>query len=289
MGMEWNGFKYAICNEFLQGLNWQEQCELAAQAGYKGIEIAPFTLVREGINDLSPIRRKEMAATMKNAGLECAGLHWLLTPPPSGLHATTPDEEIRRKTWEYIGKLIDFCGDLGGPVMVFGSPQGRSTAGGLPLAEATKYLIDGLRRVADHAANRQVKILIEPLGHNQTDVVNTMGEAVKLLHEIHHPAIQTMFDFHNTVDETELFHVIIAKHFRHIHHVHVQEMDGKYLGSGNGVKDYVQAFQKLKNMNYDQWVSLEVFDFSPGPQIIAQESMQALRRIEETLALKDGI
>jgi len=46
------GFKYAICNECLRGLIWQEQCQLAAQAGYKGIEIAPFTLAREGIDDL---------------------------------------------------------------------------------------------------------------------------------------------------------------------------------------------------------------------------------------------
>ena len=60
-------------------------------------------------------------------------------------------------------------------------------------------------------------------------------------------------------------------------------MDGKYLGADNGVKDFVEAFQTLKDLYYDKWVSLEVFDFSPGPKTIAKESMKALKAIEGKL------
>ena len=45
---EWNGFRYAMCTESMQGMKWTEQCELLAKAGYRGIEIAPFSLVQEG-------------------------------------------------------------------------------------------------------------------------------------------------------------------------------------------------------------------------------------------------
>ena len=92
-----------------------------------------------------------------------------------------------------------------------------------------------------------------------------------------------MFDFHNTVNETEAFDVIITKYFKHIHHVHVMEMDGQYLGTGDGETRYVKAFQTLKDLGYNKWVSLEVFDFTPGGEKIANESMKVLKAIESKL------
>jgi sugar phosphate isomerase/epimerase len=61
------------------------------------------------------------------------------------------------------------------------------------------------------------------------------------------------------------------------------EMDGTYLGTGNAVNDYVKAFQTLKDLGYQHWVSLEVFDFSPGGEKIANESMGILKQIESKL------
>jgi D-psicose/D-tagatose/L-ribulose 3-epimerase len=279
----WSGFRYAMCNESMQGMKWKEQCELVAQAGYRGIEVAPFILVEKGIDEITLRKRKAMLAAMKNKGIECVGLHWLLSPPPRGLHFTSPAAGVRRRTLDYVHKLIDFCGDLGGKSMVFGAPKGRDTEGKLSVAEATKNLADGLVRIADHAQQRGLKILLEPLGHDQTDVVNTLSEAMKVIKEIHHPAIETIFDFHNTLDEQGAFHELIERFFIHIYHVHVQEMDGKFLGAGEGVKKYVQAFQTLKDRKYDKWVSVEVFDFSSGPKTIAKESMRALKAIEGKL------
>lgn len=276
-------FKYAFCNESMQGMSWNEQCDLVARSGYRGIEIAPFSLVNETIEELSSGRRREMLRAMKDSGLECAGLHWLLSPPPPGLHVTTPERETRRRSWAYLEKLIDFCGDLGGTIMVLGSPKGRSTTAGQSASEAKKYLADGLAGVAEHAHRRGVKILIESLGHNQTDVVNTVAEAVEILERVDHPAIQTMFDFHNTLDETDSFSDLIDRYFPRIHHVHVQEMDGGYVGSGKAATDFTVAFQKLRDRNFDKWISVEVFDFSPGPAIIALESLKTLKRIEAQL------
>lgn len=166
--------------------------------------------------------------------------------------------------------------------MIFGSPKQRSTVG-ISLEEAKKYFAEGLAGVADHAQQRNVKILIEPLGRSVTDVVNTLAEALELTKQVNHPAIQIMFDFHNTDDETETFDVLLKKYFKYIHHIHVQEMDGKHLGTGTAVNDYVKAFQTLKDLKYDKWISLEIFDFSPGGRKIAEESMSVLKQIESKL------
>jgi D-psicose/D-tagatose/L-ribulose 3-epimerase len=280
---KWAGFDLAMCNESMKDLAWSEQCKIVGGAGFTGIEIAAFTLVKDaGVVEISADQRKEMVRVMADNGLVCAGLHWLLAPPPAGLHFTTPDKTVRATTVVYLNELIDFCGDLGGKAMIFGSPKQRNTVG-ISIDEAKKYLAEGLASVADHAKERDVMIMIEPLDKTQTDVVNVTSEAIELVEEIGSPSIQTMFDFHNTADESEGFVEIITKYFKYIHHVHVMEMDGSYLGTGNAETEYVKAFQALKDLGYDKWVSLEVFDFSPGGRKIAEESMKVLKAIQGKL------
>jgi D-psicose/D-tagatose/L-ribulose 3-epimerase len=279
---KWSGFKYAMCNESMAGLSWKEQCQIVKKAGYQGIEVATFTFVKESVDEISPEKRREIVSVMKDVGLECVGIHWLLAPPPEGLHFTTPDAVVRRKTIDYLDKLIDFCGDLGGPCMVFGSPNQRSTMG-ISVEKAKKYFAEGLVKLADHAKQRSVKILIEHLPKYATDVINTLEEALEVARQINHPAIQIVFDFHNTEDETEPFDVLLRKYYDNIEHVHIQEMDGKHLGTGTADRDYIKAFQTLKDLKYDKWISLEVFDFSPGGKRIAEESIRTLREIEGQL------
>jgi sugar phosphate isomerase/epimerase len=158
---EWAGFRYAMCNESMAGLSWAEQCRIVSDAGYAGIEIAAFTLVRKDVLEITPSGRKEMVSTMKKAGLECVGLHWLLAPPPEGLHITTPDAAVRRKTVAYLDTLVDFCGELGGSYMIFGSPKQRDSRS-ISVEQAKKYFAGGLAAVADHAQQRGIEILVEP-------------------------------------------------------------------------------------------------------------------------------
>ena len=273
-GFQWN---FSICNEIMKDWPWEKQCNYSAQVGYKGIEIAPFTLA-ENVDDISPDQRADLKAKAEAAGLRIVGLHWLLVTP-KWLHFTTPDDDIRKRTWDYVVKLVDFCADLGGKVMIFGSPKQRNAVGGLTREQATQNLIEGLKYVAPRAGERGVTVLMEALDHTQTDVVNTLAEAVEVVKAVNHPAVQTMFDFHNTADETESHEALVRKYFPYIKHVHVQEMDGTYLGTGTALKDYVPAFRALKELGYNGWVSLEVFDFTPGPEKIATESMKTLRQI----------
>ena len=279
-----NMFKYAMCNESMQELSWQQQCRIISEAGYGAIEVAPFTLVNQGVADISAGQRKEMAVIMRDEGIVCDGLHWLFSPPPDGLHFTTSDQAVRQKSVAYLNELIDFCGDLNGSVMIFGSPKQRSTIDGMSIGDAKKYFAEGLVAVADHAQSRGVKIMVEHLDKTQSDVINTLDEAWELVERIGHPAIQMMFDFHNTADETEPLDVLVKRHFDHIYHVHIQEMDGQYLGMGTAADDFLTTFQVLKDLNYDRWISLEGFDFAPGGKTIARESMRVMKEMEAKLS-----
>jgi sugar phosphate isomerase/epimerase len=166
--------------------------------------------------------------------------------------------------------------------MVFGSPKQRSTIGGLTREQATRNYVEGLRQVAPHAAERGVKILVEALPAGQCDVVGSLEEAAGIVEEIGSPAIQTMFDTHNAVDEVKNHANLVDEYFDVIRHIHVNEMDGRHPGQGD--YDFKPVLGVLKQRGYNGWVSLEVFDFSPGAETIARESVDYLRKETERLS-----
>ncbi len=267
-------FHHAMCNEAFEQTPFAEVCKTLRRTGYEGIEIAPFTLAPDPI-DIGPERRREYRDIMQAEGLKFVGLHWLMVSP-KGLHVTTPDRTLRDRSWRHIRNLIDLCADLGPDgVMVFGSPQQRITTGGLSSAEATRNYVEGLASVAPHAESRGVAILVEALPKTQSDVVLTLDEAAHIVDEINSPAVRTMFDTHNAIDETETADVLVSRHFDVIRHIHVNELDGRHPGAGS--YDFKPLLRKLRELGYRRWVSLEVFDFKPGAAQIAAESLQFLK------------
>ena len=275
-------FRHSVCNEAFEKWPFDAACGAIRGIGYTGIEIAPFTLAGKP-SEVTAAARKEYARIMQAEGLAFVGLHWLMMSPP-GLHVTTPDAEIRRQGWQQVRDLIDLCADLspegeggGESVMVFGSPKQRCTTGGLSRAEATRHMVEGLASVAPQAAERGVTVLLEALPLNQCDVVQTLEEAVAIVEEINSPAIQTMFDVHNAVDESEPHAALIERYYAHIRHIHVNEFDGSHCGARD--YDFRPIFETLRRLNYTGWISLEAFDFSYGAERLATESLRHLESL----------
>lgn len=271
-------FRHAICNEVFQGWKFHEACRKIREIGYTGIEIAPFTLSDEPAA-ITADERRQYRAIMNSEGLIFAGLHWLMMAP-KGLHLTTADEALRRRSWDHVRHLIDLCADLAGGtesdngVMVFGSPFQRSTTPGTTREEALARFRDGFAELASHAAAVHVKLLVEALPRAQSDIVNTLADSVAIVDFCNMPSVRTMFDTHNAADETEPHANLVDKYFDYIEHVHVNEMDGKHCGRGD--YDFKSVLAKLREKNYQGWVSLEAFDFSFGAETIATESLRYL-------------
>ena len=271
-------FRHAICNEAFEKYAFADACRAIRKAGYTGIEIAPFTLAETPVQ-VAPAERREYRRIMESEGLVFSGLHWLMVSP-KGLHVTGPDAALRERSWDHIRDLIDLCSDLGPDgVMVFGSPKQRSTTGGLTRAEATRHYKDGLASIAPHAAARGVTVLVEALPIGQCDVVQTLEEAAGIVEEVGSPAVQTMFDVHNAVDESLPHAELVDRYFDRIRHVHVNELDGRHCGAGN--YDFKPLFAMLRRRGYQGWISLEAFDFTPGAEPLAQAS---LRHLEKEIA-----
>ncbi|HSB14490.1 MAG TPA: sugar phosphate isomerase/epimerase family protein [Bryobacteraceae bacterium] len=267
-------FRHAICNEVFEKWKFADTCKAIRQAGYSGIEIAPFTLAEDPAA-ITGAQRREYRAVMESEGLAFVGLHWLMVAP-KGLHVTTPDKALREKSWLHVRHLVDLCAGLGPDgVMIFGSPKQRNALGGLSRAQATRHFVDGLAAIAPHAAERGVTILVEALPPKDTDVVTSLDEAAAIVREINHPAIRTMFDTHNAIAEVEPHASLVDRYFDLIRHLHVNEMDGRHPGTGD--YDFKSVLKVFARRGYQQWVSLEVFDFSAGAEKIASDSLRFLQ------------
>jgi sugar phosphate isomerase/epimerase len=269
-----------MCNEAFEKWPFAEACQSLRKAGYTGIEIAPYTLNQDPAL-VTAAERREYRAIMESEGLSFVGLHWLMVSP-QGLHVTTPDATLRQRSWTHVRNLIDLCADLGpNGVLVFGSPAQRSSTGGLTRKQATRNFVDGLAAMAPHAAERDATILLEALPPNQCDVVQTLDEAAAIVREIGSPSVRTMFDVHNAIDEVEPHAALVERHFDLIRHVHVNELDGRHCGAGT--YDFKPPLEVLARRAYAGWISLEVFDFTPGPERIAVESLRHLESVAASL------
>ena len=165
--------RYAICNETFEGWDHARVCRFVAELGYTGPGDGP---VHAGPAHHRRVRRAPPRAAPAGRGLRrCTiiGLHWLLAKT-EGLQLTSPDEAVRRRTADYLVELARCCRDLGGDILVFGSPaQRRIPAGATPRAG------DGLRRrhvpprPAGHRATAACKLCLEPLSPPEADFINT--------------------------------------------------------------------------------------------------------------------
>lgn len=262
--------KYAICNELFQDWPWSKALEVTRQFGYTGWEIAPFTLA-DGPDEISPIRRQQMADEITRSGVEVVGLHWLLAKT-QGYHLTTEDRTVRLKTADYLGKLARLCRDLGGSLMVLGSPLQRNFPPEMTHAQAAANARDVLEQALPQLEANQVQIALEPLGPGEGNFWNHASQAVEVIEQLGSPWIQLHLDVKAMSSEGEAIENVIRQNAKHMIHFHAN--DPNRLGPGMGEVDFRPIFQALNELKYQGWVSVEVFDYSPGIETIMSESMR---------------
>ena len=268
--------KYAICNETFQGWDWAETCNKAAELGYDGIEIAPFTLA-EDVRQLSNHARKVYRQTAFRSGLDVVGLHWLLVSP-KGLSLTSRDDSIRLETSNYLEALVDFCADMGGKIMVLGSPAQRRVPEGDSRSEVESRFLKTLEPAIRRLDKHNITLCLEPLPTPESDFILTLEEATALVKRVDNLHVKTIFDVKSACSENFPLSDLIKTYAPYIAHVHAN--DSNRRGPGFGEIDFVPIQKALSEVAYSGVISVEVFDYSPDPIAIATQSLQYLKRCE---------
>jgi sugar phosphate isomerase/epimerase len=268
--------RYAICNETFENWDHQRVCDTVAELGYGGLEIAPFTLGPR-ITDVSATRRSELRRQAEAAGIKIIGLHWLLAKT-EGLQLTAPTPQVRQKTADYLVELARCARDLGGELMVFGSPAQRRIPPGTNRKFATEWAVDTLRRALKGIEEAGIKFCLEPLSPPEADFINTCGEALAILQQIDHPNFVLHLDVKAMSTDEAPTPELVRRHGALAGHFHANDVNRR--GPGFGSTDFVPIFQALHQSGYGGWVSVEVFDYAPDPVTIARESLRYMKECE---------
>ena len=272
-------FRYAICNETFGDWSLAKACDFAAECGYSGIEVAPFTLAPLA-TDLSAQARGDLRRTIARSGLDCVGLHWLLAKT-EGFHVAHPEADVRGRTIDYLGELARLCHDLGGRVLVFGSPKQRSLLPGVTPEQAVDHIHEVFSRLVPVLEATDTVVALEPLSPVETDVLTTAAETCRLIERIGSPHVRLHLDVKAMASEGTPIPEIIVASARHLEHFHANDVN--LQGPGFGAVDFAPIFGALDEVRYAGWVSVEVFDYAPGPERLARESIAYMSRVEADL------
>lgn len=269
--------KFAICNELYGDWPFEKAFAHAAGLGYTGVEIAPFTIAPD-VRDISTAKRDEISQLAQDNGLEIVGLHWLLAKT-TGFHLTHTDASVRQKTAQYLVELAKLCHDLGGKVMVFGSPPQRNLANGVTQQEGFDRAVEVFRTAAPALEDLGVVLALEPLGPEEGNFMLTADSAIEIAQAIDSSNVRLHLDVKAMSTEDKSIPDIIRDSRDWLVHFHANDPNRR--GPGMGDVPFDPIFSALNEVQYDGWISVEVFDYSPGVDSLAGDS---IRYMQATLA-----
>jgi sugar phosphate isomerase/epimerase len=274
--------KIALCNEVLRDMEFAAQCDYAAALGYDGLEVAPFTLSAEP-HLLGPEARAAFRRAAANAGIAVTGLHWLLVAPP-GLSLNGRDAAVRERTLDVMLRLVELCAELGGTVLVHGSPAQRSVAEDDDKEAAWERARESFVAVAAAAARAGVTYCIEPLSRRETNFINTLDEAARMVRAVGRPSFRTMIDT-SAASSTEAGSVaaLLDRWLPSGQIAHIQVNDRNRRGPGEGNDRFGPVFAALRRHGYDGVVAVEPFVYEPDGNACAARAIGYVRGVLDGL------
>ena len=266
--------KFAICNETFRDWPFPKAFAFARECGYTGIEFAPFTIDKNAYN-IGADKRAEVRRQAEDAGLEVVGLHWLLAFT-EGYYLTSPDAKVRQRTAGYLTELARLCADLGGKVLVLGSPQQRNLLPGVSHEDAMRYAAEVICGGVPAFKQQNVVLALEPLGPEEGDFLRTAELGIALAEMVNDPSVRLHLDVKAMASEEKPIVDIIRDCAPWIAHFHANDPNRR--GPGMGEVDFVPIFQALREIHYQDWVSVEVFDYDPGIESLARDSFNYMQK-----------
>lgn len=279
--------RFALCNEVLQPMRFAQQCAFAAQLGYDGLEVAPFTLAANPL-DITDAQAREFRSVAEDAGLQIFGLHWLLVQP-AGLSIVSDDKALRDRTVGVMQRLVEMCASMGGRYLVHGSPKQRSVPPGATKEQALERATECFANVARTAQSHGLVYCVEPLSTRETDVINTVAEAARIVDAVNSPGLKTMVDCSAAGQvESQPVDALMRQWMASGHVAHVQVNDPNRRGPGQGEMQFESILRAIRDMqasgHYEGIVAVEPFDYVPDGPGCAARAIGYLRGIAESIA-----
>ncbi|MFN3929131.1 MAG: 5-keto-L-gluconate epimerase [Thermoflexus sp.] len=214
--------------------------------GYAGVELA--------VRDPATVPVQRLRSLFGRYGLQVPAIGTGQAWVDEGLSLTHPDPAVRKAALARLEAHLELAAEWEAIVIV-GLIRGRLMEG-VNRAQAMDWLLEALARLAEPAAAQGVRLVLEPLNRSETDLVNTVEEALFLVNRVGYPNLGVLLDtFHANLEEASL-EAAIARAGDRLFHVHIA--DSNRQAPGWGQLDFASVLKALREVNYRGWLSAEV-------------------------------
>lgn len=234
------------------------------EQGFDGVEIARY--------QFDDFPAAEIGTELKRNGLGCT----LCCGLTAGLSLIDDDSAVRHRALSFVRRAVEIAVELGATTLV--GPLVASIGyfcGRRRTIDEWKRAVEGLQSLGETLVQHGVTLAVEPLNRYQTYFLNTTADGVALCEAVNHPNIGLLVDiFHANIEEKNISNAI-ANTNKHLKHIHVCENDRGTPGTGHIAWNSV--FAALHEIQYDQWMVIESFNFN-------NEELAAATRVWRDLA-----
>lgn len=241
------------------------------QIGYDTVELPIM------VDDMAAAKR--WGARLDEIGLGRSATH--CAGPDSNL--LDPDASRREKAVENLKRIIDNAAAAGACTLMgpYHSTLGQFS-GKAPTADEWNWGVEGMKRLAEHAAACQVKLAVEYLNRFECYFLNTAADLARFLDAVDTPGCGAVYDtFHAHIEEKDPIEAIRTLK-KHLNHVHISENDRSTPGTG-GIR-WKEVFATLKEVGYDGDLVVEAFGASLPHLTAATKIWRTMFESEHQLA-----
>jgi sugar phosphate isomerase/epimerase len=243
--------KHAVSNIALTAFDHRHELMELRELGITGVEIAPSRIWHNTWTELKASDVTAYRNDIEIAGLEVVGLHSLFFDHPElGLFK---GPETDAQSMLFLEHLSAVCRDLGGKTLIYGGGRKR---GDMPLVQAYAQAYAFFSELCTRIENHGTCFCFEPLGPNDTDFINSALESLAIVKDISHPALRVQLDAKALYENNEAVSVIFQAVSDELVHFHANEPGLNTLGH-SGVIDHQFLGQMLRDINYDEYISIE--------------------------------
>jgi D-psicose/D-tagatose/L-ribulose 3-epimerase len=186
------------------------------------------------------------------------GAYW---PPECDLSADDPADRQRGLAWHR--KQVALAGEVGA-VAYCGALYGHPgiVKRRVPPADEYDRIAESLHELAAYGERSGVAIVLEPMSHFRTHVVNRPEQAVRLVELADHPDLYILLDTFHLVTEVRSYAESVRVVGKRLWGIHASENDRGV--PGGGLVPWEAVFGALRETSFDGYVLLETYNSSIG-------------------------
>lgn len=200
---------------------------------------------------------------------------------PSSIRLTGSEVNYK-KIMEYSDKAFFRAKELGARIIVFGSAGARNVPEEFSYRKAQEQIFTLLKKLSELARKYDHTIVVEHLTRQESNIINSVSEALELVRSIERDNIKLLIDYYHMIIENENPEIILQTR-NYVRHIHFCEPKGRVFPTFLN-PDYEVFFKYLNSIQYNERISIEAF--SSNYMADAKVSLGVLRSFNEKITTK---